>query len=145
MVYWKASLLRLQNIQQCQPQNNNFWTGFKASFHTLKRNIVTKKTKQWNPIKLKLVPRFHHSTSGHGLYSTECTQCLMYNICSNKLISSLGVHNSITAFFKLIYRLCECISQKEQVAQLSPRDSAAAWVSCGANINVVLHIQRTLL
>ena len=32
-----------------------------------------------------------------------------------------------------------------QVAQLSPRDRAAAWVSCSANINVVLRIQRTLL
>ena len=32
-----------------------------------------------------------------------------------------------------------------QVAQLSPRDRAAAWVSCGANINVDLRIQRTLL
>jgi len=32
----------------------------------------------------------------------------------------------------------------KQVAQLSQTDRAAAWVSCGANINV-LHIQRTLL
>ena len=35
--------------------------------------------------------------------------------------------------------------QLQQVAQLSQRDRAAAWVSCGANINVVLRIQRTLL
>ena len=33
----------------------------------------------------------------------------------------------------------------EQVAQLSQRDRAAVWVSCGANINVVFRIQRTLL
>ena len=32
-----------------------------------------------------------------------------------------------------------------QVAQLSQRDRAAAWVSCGANINVVLRIHTTLL
>ena len=32
-----------------------------------------------------------------------------------------------------------------QVAQLSQRDRAAVWVSCGANINVVFRIQRTLL
>ena len=33
----------------------------------------------------------------------------------------------------------------KQVAQLSQRDRAAVWVSCGANINVVFRIQRTLL
>ena len=32
-----------------------------------------------------------------------------------------------------------------QVAQLSQRDRAAVWVSCGANINVVFCMQRTLL
>ena len=35
-------------------------------------------------------------------------------------------------------RRCNCI----QVAQLSQRDRAAVWVSCGANINVVFRIQR---
>ena len=33
----------------------------------------------------------------------------------------------------------------QQVAQLSQRDRAAVWVSCGADINVVFRIQRTLL
>ena len=46
-------------------------------------------------------------------------------------------------------RMCVCLSVqkklKKQVAQLSQRDRAAAWVSCGANINVVFRIQRTLL
>ena len=37
------------------------------------------------------------------------------------------------------------ISQTTQVAQLLQRDRAAAWVSCGTNINVVFRIQRTLL
>jgi len=32
-----------------------------------------------------------------------------------------------------------------QAAQLSQRDRAAVWVSCGANINVVFRIQRILL
>jgi len=32
-----------------------------------------------------------------------------------------------------------------QVAQLSQRNRAAVYVSCGANITVVFRIQRTLL
>jgi len=33
----------------------------------------------------------------------------------------------------------------KQVAQLSQRERAAVWVSCGPNINIVFRIQRTLL
>ena len=47
-------------------------------------------------------------------------------------------HTHIQVFIRL--------QGSRQVAQLWQRDHAAAWVSCGAYINiVVLRIQRTLL
>ena len=52
---------------------------------------------------------------------------------NERVLETAGVSRSLLA------------SVKKQVAQLSQRDRAEVWASCGANINVVFRIQRTLL
>jgi len=47
----------------------------------------------------------------------------------------------VTVYAECIYVLTEYL----QVPQLSQRDRAAVWVSCGPNTNIVFRIQRTLL
>ena len=59
--------------------------------------------------------------------------------CNNCFYEQVYVYSSDSAALKTC-------SKRKQVAQLSQRDHAAVWRSyCGANINVVFRIQRTLL
>ena len=55
------------------------------------------------------------------------------------LVHVCVLYYSISYFYIVLH------SDMKQVAQLSQRDRAAVWVGCGANINVVFRIQRTLL
>ena len=100
-------------------------------------------------------PGVSDSESGHALL-LDCTSSLVllsFDLCT------VLVHYC-APFSRRIYYLSQVIikytislshsksysrSLTEQVAQLSQRDRAAVWVSCGANINVVFRIQRTLL
>ena len=67
----------------------------------------------------------------------------MYSRVAIKFIFGLRVHLEAIQV-KFVYEGHRYVTG-EQVAQLSQRDHAAAMVSCGANINVVLRIHRTLL
>ena len=75
-----------------------------------------------------------HIAVGTRTSTANNTHTMQYD---NDKIGKMNVHKKCTTPKLKI--------NEKQVAQLSQRDRAAAWVSCGANINVVLRIQRTLL